>query len=214
MTTATAVPLETTTAAAAAATTPLTPREAEILLSIARQAVEAAAAGREWKPSRRGLPPRLLEPGASFVTLHTAGRLRGCIGSIEARQPLAFDVAYNARNAALHDPRFPPVTPDELPDIEIEVSVLSPLQPVPFRGLDDLARRVQPGRDGVLIVRGWQRGLLLPQVWESLPDPHVFLAHVALKAHADPSIYDDPETQAFVFQVHAYTQPAPTARSE
>ncbi|MCS7038725.1 MAG: AmmeMemoRadiSam system protein A [Caldilineales bacterium] len=201
----------TTTAVAAEASPPLTPKEAAILLSIARQAVEAAAAGREWKPSRRGLPPRLLEPGASFVTLHIAGRLRGCIGSIEARQPLALDVAFNARNAALYDPRFPPVTPEELPDLEIEVSVLSPLQPVPFQGLDDLARRVQPGRDGVLIVHGWQRGLLLPQVWEHLPDPHDFLAHVALKAHADPSIYDDPETQAFVFQVHAYTQPAPAA---
>lgn len=205
--------MTTPTVAPTATTARLTPEEAETLLTIARRAVEAAAAGRTWQPSRRGLPARLLEPGASFVTLHVAGRLRGCIGSIEARQPLALDVAANARNAALYDPRFPPLTPEELSDLEIEVSVLTPLQPISFRGMEDLARQVQPGRDGVLIVRGWQRGLLLPQVWEHLPDPHDFLAHLALKAHADPSIYDDPETQAFVFQVEAYTQPPPATRA-
>ncbi len=197
-----------------ATTARLTSEEAAVLLNIARRAVVAAAEGRTWKPSRRGLPPRLLQPGASFVTLHVAGRLRGCIGSIEARQPLALDVAANARNAALYDPRFPPLTPEELPDLAIEVSVLTPLQPVPFRGLADLARRVQPGRDGVLIVRGWQRGLLLPQVWEHIPEPEAFLTHVALKAQADTSIYDDPQTQAFVFQVDAYTQPAPAAETK
>jgi len=202
------------TVASTVTTARLAPEEAAILLNIARRAVTAAAEGRTWKPARRGLPPRLLEPGASFVTLHVAGKLRGCIGSIEARQPLAFDVAANARNAALYDPRFPPLTPEELPDLAIEVSVLTPLQPVPFRGLADLAGRVQPGRDGVLIVRGWQRGLLLPQVWEHIPDPEAFLTHVALKAHADTTIYDDPETQAFVFQVEAYTEPAPAAGAE
>ena len=188
----------------------LSAADANLLLDIARQALsEAVANDREWEPDLNELPPALREPGACFVTLTTAGALHGCIGSVEARRPLAVDVAHNAGAAALRDPRFPPLRAAELDTVEIEVSVLSPLQPVSYRDINDLTRKVRPHIDGVLATRGWQRGLLLPQVWEKLPDPHEFLAHVALKAGASPAIYADPATQVYTFQVHSYVQPAP-----
>ncbi|NOX61818.1 MAG: AmmeMemoRadiSam system protein A [Chloroflexi bacterium] len=185
----------------------LTEEEAKALLQVAREALEAALKGNgAWHPDLKALPPRLLEPGASFVTLTTRGALHGCIGSVAPSLPLALDVAKNAVSAALNDPRFPPLTFKELADTRIEVSVLSPMRPVNYRDLDDLATKVRPGLDGVLVERGWQRGLLLPQVWEKLPDPHEFLAHVALKAHAGIDIYQDPETKVYVFQVHRYEE--------
>ena len=191
----------------------LTVLEGEELLGIARQAVIEATHGRKnWRPTTVDLPVPLREPGASFVTLHTSGRLHGCIGSVEPRSPLAVDVAKNAQSAALLDPRFPPLAASEVDDTEIEVSVLSSFQPVVYTSLDDLCRRVRPEVDGVLVERGWQRGLLLPQVWEQLPIPHDFLAHVALKAGASITIYTQPDTHVYVFQVHSYVQPAPAAQ--
>lgn len=188
----------------------LSPAEAEQLLEIARRALnEAIETEQQWEPDLRQLPEALCAPGSSFVTLFTRGELHGCIGSVEYRRPLALDVAHNAVSAALRDPRFPPLTADELTETEIEVSVLTPMQPCPYRDLADLAAKVRPGIDGVLVERGWQRGLLLPQVWEKLPDPQQFLAHVALKANASVSIYRASGTTVHVFQVHHYSQPAP-----
>lgn len=195
---------------AAMPTAELTTTESEALLNLARQSVLAATLHwRNWRPDLGDLPPRLGESGASFVTLHTRGRLHGCIGSIEARLPLALDVVKNAESAALNDPRFPPLQPEEVDDTEIEVSILTPMQPLSYTDLDDLIRQIRPGEDGVLVQRGWQRGLLLPQVWEHVPDPHEFLVHVALKAYADASIYTDPRTTVYKFQIISFTQPAP-----
>ncbi len=189
------------------ATYELNAEEAKALLQVARQALEAALKGNgAWYPDLKTLPPRLSEPGASFVTLTTRGALHGCIGSVTPSLPLALDVAKNAVSAALNDPRFPPLTPKELAETRIEVSVLSPMQLLPYRDLDDLAAKVRPGVDGVLVERGWQRGLLLPQVWEKLSDPYEFLAHVALKAHAGIDIYDDPDTNVYVFQVQSFEE--------
>ena len=191
----------------------LTVLEWEALLGIARQAVIEATHGRKnWRPTTVDLPVPLREPGASFVTLHTCGGLHGCIGSVEPRSPLAVDVAKNAQSAALLDPRFPALSAAEVDNTEIEVSVLSPMQPAVYTGLEELCRKVRPQIDGVMVERGWQRGLLLPQVWEQLPVPHDFLEHVALKAGAGITIYAQPDTHVYVFQVHSYVQPAPAAR--
>jgi AmmeMemoRadiSam system protein A len=192
----------------------LTQAHVERLFDIARTALHKAVVegDRAWLPDLDALPEPLHQPAATFVTLHTRGQLHGCIGSVEPRRPLAWDVARNAVAAALDDPRFPPMRPHELDDTEIEISILSPLQELPYRTFADLVARVRPGIDGVMVARGWQRGLLLPQVWESIPDPARFLEHVALKAGAGPEIYDDPRTRVYVFQVHSFTQPAPNAR--
>lgn len=182
----------------------LTGIEAEALVAVAQQALTAAVAGDEsWRPDLSTLPQRLRQPGATFVTLYTAGHLHGCIGSIEPRLALALDVVKNAVAAALSDPRFPPLQPHELADTAIEISLLSPLQLLSYTGLDDLATQIRPHVDGVLVERSWQRGVLLPQVWEKLPDPHEFLKHVALKAQAGLEIYDALETKVSVFQVYS-----------
>ncbi len=192
----------------------LTQAHIPLLFDIAREALRRSTLHREmqWLPDLKPLPEPLHQPAATFVTLHTNGQLHGCIGSVEPRLPLAWDVAKNAIAAAHHDPRFPPLRPEELDRTEVEISLLSPLQELPYTDFQDLVRKVRPGIDGVMVERGWQRGLLLPQVWEDLPDPVRFLEHVALKAGAGPEIYMDPKTRVYIFQVHSFTQPAPIAQ--
>ncbi len=190
----------------------LSPAEGETLLQIARRSLEEAIGhGREWLPDLAELPPRLQEPGASFVTLHTDGQLHGCIGTVIPVRPLALDVAANAVSAALHDPRFPPLTPAELSHTAIEVSVLGPMQRIQYKTLQELKDKIRPGIDGVLVKHGWHRGLLLPQVWEQIPSPAEFLAHVALKAGLSFEVYLQPDTEVYVFQVQSFEQPAPAA---
>ena len=125
-------------------------------------------------------------PGASFVTL-TSGRapggaLRGCIGSLEARRPLREDVEANAVAAALHDPRFAPLTARELDETVVEVSVLSAPAALPVADEAELLARLRPGVDGVVLSACGRRATFLPQVWEQLPDPADFLAHLRRKA--------------------------------
>ena len=189
----------------------LTQTDIDTLFAIAREALRRSTLQRDmqWLPDLEQFPERLRQPAATFVTLHTDGKLHGCIGSVEPRLPLAWDVAKNAIAAAHHDPRFPPLRPDELDRTEVEISILSPLQELPYASFEELMAKVRPGVDGVMVERGWQRGLLLPQVWEDLPDRRRFLEHVALKAGAGPEIYLDPKTKVYIFQVHSFTQPAP-----
>lgn len=188
----------------------LTADQIDLLLQIARTALIKSIEGDFlWRPDLKTLPERLHAPGACFVTLFTDGALHGCIGSVEPVLPLAHDVAKNAISAAHNDPRFPPLTAAEVERTAIEISILSPLQEVSFHGLTDLIAQIRPGEDGVLVERGWNRGLLLPQVWEKLPDPYEFLAHIALKAYTNMDVYDDPDAKVYVFQVYHFTQPAP-----
>uniref|UniRef100_UPI00187D3453 AmmeMemoRadiSam system protein B n=1 Tax=Candidatus Magnetaquicoccus inordinatus TaxID=2496818 RepID=UPI00187D3453 len=117
----------------------------------------------------------LAQPGACFVTLTKQGQLRGCIGSLQAYRPLAVDLLDNSLSAALRDPRFPPVTAEELAELRIEISLLTPAQPFPYSSAEDLLRRLQPGVHGVILSKGGRRATFLPQVWEQLPDPRQFL---------------------------------------
>jgi AmmeMemoRadiSam system protein A len=122
------------------------------------------------------------EPGATFVTLTCTGALRGCIGSIEAERPLRVDVENNALAAAFSDPRFPPLSKREYREIAVEVSLLSPMQPVTVDSETHALTLLRPGIDGVLLEYGRRRGTFLPQVWDQLPEPHAFLAHLKQKA--------------------------------
>ena len=188
-------------------TVSLTPEEKQRLLQLAREALEHGVRGQELPPvDWEALPPRLREPGASFVTLYQGGNLRGCIGGLEPRWPLAEDVRVHAVAAALQDPRFPPVTPQELPDIEIEVSVLSPLQPLSYRTPEDLIRHLRPGVDGVLLEdpESGARATFLPQVWEKLPDPRAFLSHLALKAGLPPDAWLHRPLRIWTYQVEEF----------
>jgi AmmeMemoRadiSam system protein B/AmmeMemoRadiSam system protein A len=149
------------------------------LLAVARGAI-AAALGRGAAPAPD--EPWLREQRAAFVTLTQNGRLRGCIGSLEAHRPLGEDVAANARGAALRDPRFPPVTAAEFDRIEVEVSVLSSPALLAFGDHADLVAQLRPGVDGLILACDGRRGTFLPQVWEQIPEPEAFLAQLKLKA--------------------------------
>lgn len=133
----------------------------------------------------------LREPGATFVTLTRGGQLRGCMGSLEAYRTLAQDVQANACAAAFRDPRFPPLRRDEFGHTCVEVSLLSPLEPIPFRDEEDALSRLRPQVDGVVLEHGYRRGTFLPQVWEQLPEPEQFLAQLKRKAGLPPDFWDD-----------------------
>ena len=124
----------------------------------------------------------LAEPGASFVTLTRQGELRGCIGTLEAHRPLGLDVRENAVAAAFRDPRFMPLTLAEFEEIRVEVSLLSPAEPLAVASEADVLANLRPGIDGVVFEYGHYRSTFLPQVWEQLPDPAEFLAHLKRKA--------------------------------
>lgn len=130
-------------------------------------------------------------PGACFVTLTNAGGLRGCIGSIEPRRSLRADVIGNAVAAATKDRRFPPVTPDELPALAIEVSVLSPAEPMTVADEADALAQLRPGVDGVVVECRGRRATYLPQVWAKIPDPARFLGELKVKAGLPRGFWSD-----------------------
>lgn len=161
-----------------------------MLLVVAEEAVRTALVdGHAVIPDPASAPEALREPGASFVTLRRDQRLLGCIGSIEPRRPLIVDVASNAVAAAFDDPRLPAVTIADFREMEIKVSVLSPLEPLQVRSIEELAALVRPGVDGLLISAGPNRGTFLPSVWEQLPGVDEFLDHLWVKAGMQPGTW-------------------------
>ena len=152
------------------------------LLRLARGSIEHGFAHRKPLPIDVGeLPATLSTPAATFTTLRLDGELRGCCGRLEAQLPLASDVAHSAFQAAFHDPRFSPVRRHEFEALELEVSVLTPMEPFPVVDEADLLARLTPHADGLVIVAGGRRATFLPKVWESLPDPRQFLNQLRLK---------------------------------
>jgi len=149
------------------------------LLKLARSEIGAKLGHRIPPPAHAGW---LEEPGASFVTLTRQGELRGCIGTLEAHRPLGEDVRENAVAAAFRDPRFMPLSRDEFEDIRVEVSLLSPTEPLLVTNEADALARLRPNIDGVVLEYGHYRSTFLPQVWEQLPNPAEFLAHLKRKA--------------------------------
>jgi MEMO1 family protein len=130
------------------------------------------------------------QPAATFVTLQKDGRLRGCIGSLHAHRSLREDVRENAQAAAFRDPRFAPLAFDELRSIDVEVSLLSALEPIAFTSEPELLARLRPGHDGLVMEFGNHRGTFLPQVWESIPAPDAFLRELKRKAGLAPEFWD------------------------
>jgi len=186
---------------------PLTAQERETLLKLARETISHAVHERELPGVDLDvMPESLTRDGASFVTLTIEGELRGCIGSLEAQRPLALDVCENALGAAFRDPRFPPLLPEELDDLHIEISVLSAPQPLSYDSLDDLIARLRPGVDGVVIERGWNRATFLPQVWEKLPDPHQFLERLCYKAGLSPNAFRQSNLDVYTYQVEEFEE--------
>jgi MEMO1 family protein len=148
------------------------------LLTLARGAIHEALGG----PALPAPAARWLDaPGACFVTLRQDERLRGCVGSLKARRPLRDDVITNARAAALSDPRFRPLSEDELAGTRVEVSVLAPPVRLSFTDRNALLAQLSPGVDGLIITSGRTRATFLPQVWDVLPDAGVFVDELIRK---------------------------------
>lgn len=152
---------------------------ARALLALARAAISRALG---LPGPTIAVPEWMREPGACFVTLTQRGRLRGCIGTVLVHRSLREDLEFNAVAAALHDHRFTPLTATELADTDIEVSLLSPLQDMRFASEADALAQLRPGVDGVVFQWGALRSTFLPQVWEQLPQPALFMANLKAKA--------------------------------
>jgi AmmeMemoRadiSam system protein A len=138
------------------------------------------------------------------VTLTVRGELRGCIGTLEPYQPLADDVREHAIAAALQDPRFPPVGPNELNGINIEVSRLSMAYPLEYSTAEDLIQKLRPHIDGVILRDGMRRATFLPQVWEKIPDPALFMNNLCYKMGAVPDAWKRKHLEVLTYQVEEF----------
>lgn len=162
------------------------------LLAIAKHSIEHGLhTGRPLVVNLSDYPAELAAKRATFVTLHSGGQLRGCIGMLEALRPLAQDIAENAFSAAFKDPRFPPLTPEEWPQVSIHLSLLTPAEPVAFASEADLIQQLRPHVDGLILVENSRRGTFLPSVWESLPSAREFLRHLKQKAGLPADYWSD-----------------------
>ena len=183
----------------------LTLEEQQTLLHMAREAMEHAVRGEKLSQLQiESLTPNLREQGASFVTLTIRGQLRGCIGALEAFQPLADDVREHAVAAALEDPRFPPVSEDELNRIQVEVSRLTRPVPLEYKDAGDLLSKLRPHVDGVILRDGYHRATFLPQVWEKIPNPSEFLDNLCHKMGTSPDHWRRKHLEVLVYQVEEF----------
>ena len=178
----------------------------EILLKLARSAV-ASELGKSPEVERpRDISPTLSEKRGCFVTLHKSGMLRGCIGTLEPEKSLISSVEENALSAAFRDPRFPPLEADELPEVEIEISVLTVPKAIDFKDSDDLKAQLKPGVHGVILSQGWHRATFLPQVWEQLPAKEDFLGQLCLKGGLKKTGWMDKKTTVEVYEAEYFSE--------
>jgi AmmeMemoRadiSam system protein A len=185
----------------------LTREERNFLLELARKTIEeVVTSGKMPEIDASGLSSTMTELKGCFVTLKKKGQLRGCIGHILPREPLYRAVMDNAVNAAVRDPRFPPVEPKELALLEIEISVLTVPRPLDFKSPDDLLNKLRPDVDGVVLQIGRRQSTFLPQVWEQLPDKESFLAHLSHKAGLPASAWKRPGTEVLTYQVEPFKE--------
>lgn len=189
----------------------LAPAERELLLDLAENAIRTAldpdgcpadTSSGAWLPALADLPPALRRVQDAFVTLTVDGDLHGCIGALGGDEPLGWEIPHVAVQAACRDPRFPVLRAEDLGRLGIEVSLLSPLEPLPVSSLAELLSTVRVG-DGLVVRVGRRRGLFLPAVWEKLPEPRQFVDQLWLKAGLPPGTWE-PDTQAFRFSVEHF----------
>ncbi len=183
----------------------LTPEQEKRLLRLARETIKKRLLG-EGMDTIEEPDGSLLEKRGVFVTLHKKGNLRGCIGHIIGQMPLWQGVKENALNAAFSDPRFPPLSPEELKEIDIEISVLTPPIPLRYESVEELLQKLVPGRHGVIIKKGPYQATFLPQVWEQLPDKEEFLSHLCMKASLPPYEWKKGTLEVYTYEVHNFAE--------
>ena len=179
--------------------------EATLLLDLADDAIVNGL--RRRPPALEDLPPVLRQPRGAFVTLTVDGQLNGCIGSVEGDEPLGHAVGRLARSAAFSDRRLPPLRAADYPSLTIEVSLLSPLEPIPATTRQEVLDHLQPAVHGLVIASGRRRGIFLPAVWDKVPDPEAFLDHLQRKAGMSPGAWPD-DMEAWRFTVEKLSRRA------
>lgn len=157
----------------------------DYIIDIVRQSIVYSINGEEFIPQH--IPPVLLEFGASFITIEIDGQLRGCVGSVYPTRPLILDLIDNAKNAGFQDPRFNPLTIEELEHIHISISLISSIERIKFKDEKDLLSKIYP--HGIIISEGDKRAVYLPIVWEQLPDREIFLNSLKEKAGLPPRYF-------------------------
>ena len=179
----------------------LSQEQRKTLLRIARESIEAVFEGRRPDLGRHQVDESLQRPAGAFVTLTKEGHLRGCIGSIVPVAPLHEAVSRSAINAAFRDPRFSPLQNAELAEVEVEVSVMGPIELV--KNIDEIV----PGRDGLIISRGSHAGLLLPQVATEYGwDRETFLSHTCQKAGLPPAAWHENDVKIEKFSAEVFSE--------
>ena len=184
----------------------LTLEEKQQLLKLARMSIERAVCDIPHPlPDLDQLPPRLVEKGVCFVTLTVKnGELRGCIGALEARKALALDVWEHAVAAALEDYRFMPVRAEEVPSLHIEISRLTLPVLLEYERPQDLPGLLHPFEDGVVLSDGMRRATFLPQVWEKLPEPALFLGNLCQKMGAPADLWKRKKLRVEIYHVEEF----------
>lgn len=189
----------------------LSPEQGAALVALARRILaghygENVPSGEVRQLDALLADPALQTRSGTFVTLKIDNQLRGCIGSLAATAPMVDGVRENALNAALHDPRFPPLKKKELDAVQIEVSVLTEPVELEYTDADDLVTRLKPGVDGVIIRRGHASATFLPQVWEQLPRPESFLSHLCMKAGLPADHWREGDLTVLVYGVQYFEE--------
>lgn len=181
------------------------------MIEVARQSIRLGLGeGHPFRPEPNNYSPALQERKATFVTLSLGQDLRGCVGVLEAEDPLVVDVAQNAFRAAFRDPRFSPLKTREFAGLQISLSILSPLEKIPCASERDLLEKIRPGLDGLVLRKGSHVGTFLPAVWEDFPQAADFLSHLKTKAGL-PTDFWSPELEweRFTVEVIAEDQKVP-----
>lgn len=187
----------------------LTEQHGQTLIHLVRQTIEEHL---DLPPTYSVNPERLLDPDlqenqAVFVTLNKRGQLRGCIGSLTATESIVDGVKRHAVNAAFHDHRFSPVTEDEIPELKVDISILSEPETLEYKDSDDLLSKLRPEIDGVILRHSSGAGAtFLPQVWEQVSDPAQFLSHLCRKARLAEDAWKKGDLEIKTYQVQYFKQ--------
>lgn len=189
----------------------LSPEQGQLLVRLARQTLSEHLSKKIPQDEIDSLKAALTDPCfnapcGTFVTLTIEGNLRGCIGNLTSDESMISGVRRNAVNAAIHDPRFLPLSPSELDSVSIEVSILSEPRPMDYRDAADLLKKLRPHIDGVIIRKGVASATFLPQVWEQLPQPQDFLTHLCQKAGLAADAWLHSKLEVSTYQVQCFEE--------
>jgi AmmeMemoRadiSam system protein A len=182
----------------------LTKDQGASLVQLARRSIGRKLGRRDEIPVLHD--DALCRKSGTFVTLKIRGQLRGCIGNLEPADSIVDSIERNSLNAAFHDFRFSPLTPDELDRVSIDISILTPATLLAYSDGDDLLRKLRPGIDGVILSHGHAGATFLPQVWEQLPQPERFLGHLCRKAGLPERTWCDGHPEIRIYQVQCFEE--------